>query len=84
MCWQLQTLNIFCSEFSVTIKAADSSCDMYIIRIIPGYPVEYVYLHISTDLPIYPLVFIALHNSVLITKSVQWQLFPSTNMKISR
>lgn len=46
MCWQLQTLCIFSSEFSVTIVGAHSSYDIYIIRIIPGYPVEYVYLHI--------------------------------------
>jgi hypothetical protein len=40
MCWQLQTLSIFCSAFSVAIMAADSSCKIYVIHTIPGYPVE--------------------------------------------
>jgi len=46
MCWQLQTLSIFSGEFSVTIVGAHSSYNIYIVHIIPGYPVKYVYLHI--------------------------------------
>ena len=36
----------FCSEFSVTVMGADASRNMYIIHIIPGYPVEYIKLNI--------------------------------------
>jgi hypothetical protein len=83
MCWQLQAISIFCSEFSVTIVAAESLYNICIIHIIPGYPVDYVYLHIITDLPTYRLVFIALHHSVLMTKIVQWWLSPSINLRFS-
>ena len=40
MCWQLQAISIFCSKFSVTIVAAELLHYIFIIRIIPGFPVD--------------------------------------------
>jgi hypothetical protein len=83
-CYRPSAFFFFCIEFSFTIMEADSSCNIYIILIIPDYPLEYVYLHISTDLRINPLFFITLNSSVLMAKTVQWQLSPNIKLKFSK
>ena len=83
MCWLLKAASIWWSEFGVIFMEADTSYSIYITLVIPGYPVEYVYLHTSTDVRSNPLVCIAWHCSVLMTKTVQWQLSPSIKLKFS-